>query len=556
MGTEEAQKKAELPSDWLEQHFYIPKPRDPDTGDAYTPGPIRFKDHQRRIINEALSRLPSGLFRYSTIVYSAPKKSGKSALSSGVALWLAQEYDYSRVYCLANDGKQSNDRLFGPIYNCLKLHQRLGGILKDVRPNLTETMLPNLGKIESIPCDAAGEAGAEPTGTFWSELWGFDTEAKRRLWSEMTIPPTEYGHAIRWVESYAGFQGQSDLLWQIYEEAVIRGVPHPDFLDLSSEGKPVVYVNEGAGLFCYWDHEPRMPWQSPEYYAREARLLHPTEFERIHRNHWVSAIGSFVQGEWWQGCGDTKIKPLENPKVPVVVAVDAATENDCAAIIAVTRNAGKPETDVDIRACKIFRPAGNRSTIILSDTIGRTIMEWGMRWNIVCIAYDAFQMEKLVQDYRRGQVNVDPDKVIGMSPEELHDYLMPIKAAIQRWYYKFSQNSQRAVADKQLYDMIVNQQIHWNPDDRDWDIGERGDVETLTKHIKQAGATKGKGQYRIVKLSNTMKIDGVVALAMAAHRCLTLNITNNENNLLEEMVPIPSKEVLEERLRILRINDG
>jgi phage terminase large subunit-like protein len=520
------------PSEWLEKYFWIPEPRDPVTDMLYPPGPIRLVEHQRRIIDEALSRKPNGLFKYTNIIYSAPKKSGKSTLASGVALYLTYHTPYGKIFCLANDGKQADDRLMGPILQCIDFHKANGLLLKDVKtiPSEAKAKLSNKAVIEAIPCDAAGEAGSEPTGVFLSEVHAYTSLPKRKLFTELTIPPTKWGRAIRWIDSYAGYMGVSVLLWEIYQEAVLNAVPHPDFLDLTSEGEPVVWINEGASTFCYWDHEQRLMRDVEAYYQQEARMLTPSEFERIHKNRWVSALGSFVQPEWWDACQDESIGPLLDNKTPVVIAVDAAETNDCAAIVAVTRHPKYPETDIAIRACKIFRPIPGKSVVILEDTIGKTIQEWGKKWNIVCIAYDAFQMAKLVQDYRRGQVTLDQNDIKGMNDEEINAYIKEIQRAIQRWYFRFSQQTTRSIADKQLYDMIVNQQIHWNPNDRDSDITPRGNDETLTKHVKQAGVDQTKGQYRIKKLSNDLKIDATVALSMAAERCMTLILENKENS--------------------------
>lgn len=201
---DQATKQTETPSQWLETNFYVPDPRDPVTGLELPNGPIRLADHQRRIIDEALSKNEDGRLKYSTVVYSAPKKSGKSALTSGVMLYFAHHNPNSYVACIANDGKQSTDRLYAPIYTNFRLHKQLGGIFSGVSPNRNEVILDNFTKIEPIPCDAAGEAGSQPILTCWSELWGFETETKRRVWTELTIPPTLYGRALRWVETYAG----------------------------------------------------------------------------------------------------------------------------------------------------------------------------------------------------------------------------------------------------------------------------------------------------------------------------------------------------------------
>lgn len=528
---EEETRKRILPSEWIERFYWIPRPRDPITGAVLPPGPIVLTEFQRRLLNEALKVDETGKFKYVTVIWSAPKKSGKSAIAAAVANYLAETTDFARVYCLANDGKQSSDRLYGPIRTNYILHRTHGGPLADVRPSLTELIIPrNQSKIEAIPCDATGEAGAEPTGVFISEAWGWIEESKRRLFVEMTVPPTLYGFAIRWVESYAGYIGVSDLLYDLYQLGVVQGVPHPDFSDLvGRDGEPVVYVNESARLFCYWDTKPRMIWQDDTYYEQEAKILPDMEFRRVHQNQWVSPVGSFIQPEWWDKCADPAAGLPEGSPTPVVVAVDAATSGDCAAIVAVCRNAVYPETDVDVVAAKIFKP--KRGVINLEETVGKTIREWNQKWNVQCIAYDAYQMEKLAQDYRQGKVFVPAHETEGMSADEREEYIRRQQQAVRNWYLVFNQHGQRAVADKRLYDMILNGQIHWNPNDLNSDIAERGMEETLTKHIKQAGAETKKGsQMRIEKLSRDAHVDGAVALSMAVDLCMRLNLTNRQSD--------------------------
>lgn len=67
-------------------------------------------------------------------------------------------------------------------------------------------------------------------GTYYwtgnSELWGAHEEDKNKMWAESTLSPTKYGHSFRWIESYAGFMEESDLLYSLYELGVKIGRAH------------------------------------------------------------------------------------------------------------------------------------------------------------------------------------------------------------------------------------------------------------------------------------------------------------------------------------------
>lgn len=527
---QKAEEVEELPSDWIETHFIIPTPRDPVTGQDLPAGPIKLADHQKRVINEALSKV-NGRFKYSTVIYSAPKKSGKSAIASAVALYMASKTPYGQIYCAANDGKNSKDRLYLPIWRALNFHQQRGLLHKDARVNQVEAFLSNYSHIEAIPCDASGEAGSEPTGVFFSEFWGYIEENKRRLFTEMTLPPTLYGKAIRWIESYAGFIGVSDLLWDLYTLGK-EGYPHPDFADLTGrDGEPVVWVNPRARMFMYWDTVGRMLWQNDDYYREEAQILVDSEFQRIHENQWVSPLGSFVHATWWDACADSTIpKLLEGSNVPCVLGVDAAITGDCAAVVLVTRDPHNPATDVAIRYVKIFKPLPGHP-IKIEEQIGKEIRDLAKRFNIVCVAYDNYQMEGLAQNYRRGNVTLTQTEIgyyKDRPAQELDNYLAQESRAAQRWFFQFGQNAPRAEADKRLHDMVIARQLHFDPNDQNSDINERGDEESLGLHIKQAGKKNSGNQMRIEKLADKAHIDAAVALSMAVDRCMTLEIDNRE----------------------------
>lgn len=457
---------------WAHRHFWVEDRSEPESGTELGSGPILLANHQRRIIRAALERDAAGRFRWTTVVYSCPKKSGKTRVAAMVAAWLAATMGpFQEVYCLANDGKQSADRVLAAIKKANELG-RLGWT-----DRLTSVTLPNGSFVEAVPVDPTGEAGANPTATFWSEMWGFRLSAKERLWSEFTIPPTRFGRAIRWVESYAGYTGESPVLEQLYHEGVTEGAPHPGFPDLP------VTINERARLFCYWDTVGRMAWQTPEYYQAEAALLHPSEFERIHRNTWVSAVGQAIPLEVWDRCADMTMPALD-PRTPVVLGLDAGVSGDCTALVAVSRHPVRHD-EVAIRAVEVWEPpAGGQMDYTV--TIEASVRRWCSTHNVVCVTYDPYQLHKMATDLRKAGLG---------------------------WFVEFSQGAQRAVADKQFVDLALSRKVAHNGD------------ATLRQHVGNAAAkTEGEKSLRFVKRSDKLKIDAVVAASMACWQCLRLNL--------------------------------
>ena len=474
------------PAWWLENKFWIEDPRDPVTGEIFEPGPIRLADHQKRILRAALTKI-NGLFPYSTVLFSTIKKSGKTRLAAGVAAWYAAtQGGYNEVYCLANDGKQSSDRILSAVRKSVILSPAI-----DWRTTQTRIVLPNGTFIEAIPCDPTGQAGSNPGLTVWSELWGYRHEHKERLWTEMTIPPTRHGKAFRWVESYAGFSGESITLEQLYETGVKRGQRHPLFPEIP------VYVNVPARMFCYWDEGEaarRMPWQTEEYYTEEAHMLTEGEFSRIHLNKWAQSVAKAIPIEWWDRLEDVvrdghELPPL-NYHEPVVLGADAAITHDCCALVAVTRHPAR-HSETAVRAVRVWKPPKGGS-IDLEATIEAAIREFCAHYNVVMVAYDKYQLHMMMTNLR--------------------------KEGLTR-FFQFDQGTRRALADKQLYDKIVRREITHNGS------------SLLRTHVDNAAAKDNTGKYRFVKMdvstirgATAKPIDALVATSMADYEATRLNL--------------------------------
>ena len=73
--------------------------------------------------------------------------------------------------------------------------------------------------IVPIASDYKGAAGSRHNLVVYDEIWGFESEKARRLYEELTPPPTESSTWIL-IVTYAGFLGESDLLESIYQRGL------------------------------------------------------------------------------------------------------------------------------------------------------------------------------------------------------------------------------------------------------------------------------------------------------------------------------------------------
>ncbi len=454
------------PVTWIETEFYIPE----------LSGPIQLAPYQRAVLHEAYRTDGAGRFVYSVVVWSDLKKSAKSSIAAAVALERATRLTWGSIKIIANDLKQSDSRVAFYARRAIELN-KTGFKDWHIKPSGYQIVTPQRTTIEAIPVDPKGEAGGTDDFICFSELWAANQNAAQRMWTEMTLSPTKYGTSQRWVESYAGFSGESPLLEQLYETGVKQGrqLTLPDAPpDLE------IYANDAARMLVLWNTVPHCEWQTEEYYAQEAAVLTPGEFNRVHRNQWATSESTFVPGDWWKSCqGDI---PDFDPRTPVIVGMDAGVSSDCFALVGVS----KQEDTIYVRFTRVWKPPKNGK--IDFDVIERVIREELTKsFNVVQIAFDAHQLHQMSTRLMRDGV---------------------------AWLKDFGQSGPRLVADKSLYDLI-----------RDRRIVHDGDP-ILTEHILNANA-KSEGEIdklRIVKRSAMLKIDAAVALSMAASEAMRLNI--------------------------------
>ena len=290
-----------------EQEYYLKE----------TGRPIVLAEHHKRILNHAFRPDAEGKFLYNTIVLSMPKKSGKTELAGMIAYAFLRLYG-GDVISIANDQEQAESRMFLRVKETLELMKKLA--LKQYEQVVDDEHLekdriiikgrigfrdrgqwnPGPHELRFIASDYGGEAGAMNALTVFDELWAFSTERGERLWMELPPIPT-LPVSLRLVTTYAGFYGESELLYSIYDAAV-----SPDPMTDEPRGERVPGLDDLpcyrlGKTFVYWDHEARMPWHTEEFL--EAARNDPAfrgregEYRRLWENRWTTGEEAFIPME-------------------------------------------------------------------------------------------------------------------------------------------------------------------------------------------------------------------------------------------------------------------
>lgn len=206
-----------------------------------------------------------------------------------------------------------------------------------------------------------------------------------------------------------------------------------------------------------------------------------TRYARLRLGEWVYAdddesfLGSISM---WDAC----VEPLASltTRQPMVLGMDAAISGDTFALVGVTKHGSDR---LAMRLCQVWEPNGQPLDYGKIEADIRAIIK---QYNIVQIAYDPYQAHYLAQ--------------------RLADVV---------WCEPFSQQARRLESDAALRQLIMTRQLVHD-----------GSSPVIRQHLMNANAKVDETGHRlrIVKRDASQKIDSVVALSMAAHAALGLNL--------------------------------
>lgn len=464
---------------WVQSEFYIPE----------TNSPMSLHWLQKAALAEAMRTDDEGKFIYATVMWGDIKKSAKTAIGAARALWTAVHVPYAQVRVVGNDLKQAKSRLYEYISRCIELNKRLTEE-SGAREVGNRIEFANHSYIEAIAVDPKGEAGGGDDVVVFTELWGASTQAHVKLWSELTLSPLKYGWSQRWCESYAGVRGQSPLLEMIYDRCVVEkpedkenklGGKRIEKIVINDKGEEVkapFYTDDTGNIFCLWNREPHLPWQTEAYYDNERATNPDDEFIRIHRNTFIESQQRYIDENTLRSCFGQP-KPLTRRTV-MVLASDAAYANNHYGLVGVTYDAEKDLVEL-VYEQEWIAPKGREVDLSQPEKVVRRLHE---KHIVLVWAYDPYQLKRTAQS---------------LGSNELGD---PIET------YEFNQQGKRSIADKALLDRMSTADIILPSDSRTVEHLRNADMmvidERRVRIVRRQGSTGGA-------------VDLAVSLSMATY---------------------------------------
>jgi hypothetical protein len=189
---------------------------------------------------------------------------------------------YPEAYVIANDQEQAQSRVFEM---CRRIINASPLLRDEAQITQYKISFPAFNAtIQAIASDAGSAAGSHAVVSGFDELWAYTSERSRRLWDEMTPPPTRQ-IAFRLTVTYAGFEGESVLLEELYRRGKAQPLVGDDLYG-------------GDGLLMFWSHKPIAPWQDEDWLTL-MRRERASAYARQVLNEFASSSSRFVDLNKW-----------------------------------------------------------------------------------------------------------------------------------------------------------------------------------------------------------------------------------------------------------------
>ena len=449
--------------------------------------PIVLRPWQKELLNHIFAVRDDGRFKHRTALVGMPRKSGKSALSSGIALWsLFLGENGGEVYSCAADRDQARI-VFGDAKKMIEAEPELMSQAKLYRDAIE---IPSTGSVYRVlSSEAFTKEGLSPTLVVYDEL---HAAPNRELFDVMTLGMGARREPLLLAITTAGVKtdntGQDSVAYSLYQygQKVARGeVDDPSFFmswwespTESNHRDPEVWklANPAFGDL-----------NSIEDFESAVKRTPEAEFRTKRTNAWVSSQTAWLPNNAWES---RLIKKEIDKDVPVILGFDGSFSGDASVIVGVTI---EEVPHVFLVEAWEKQPEDTDDWRVDSLEVENSIIEACSRMNVKEIACDPFRWQRTMQ--------------------VLQDAGLPIVE------WPSTSASRMIPACSKFYDAVVSEKLtnDGNP--------------LLTRHISNAVVKVDRLGPRIVKehRGSPRKIDGAVASIIAFDRA---TVSRSESEVL------------------------
>lgn len=444
-----------------------------------------LRDWQRELIRHIYAEDSQGGFRHRVALVGLPRKNGKSALASTLAL--ADLYLLggrgAEVYSIAAEKEQARI-VFADAKRIIEAHEDLSKLAKLYRDAIEIPTTSSVYRV--LSAEAYSKEGLSPTSVWADELHAHPT---RELYDVMSLAMGARGSLAHMVAiTTAGVRadqtGKDSIAYTEFQrgQRISRGEDSdPSFFmawwsasDDADHRKPETWAiaNPGLGDIC-----------AVEDFESAVRRTPEPEFRTKRMNQWVSSINSWLPAGAWDSCRDEfEIKPDDE----IVLGFDGSFSGDASVIVGATI----PKDDEPVRVFMV--KAWEKDLQIHDDD-----------WRV-----DIGEVEDTIRAFCASHPNVreiacDPFRW-QRSMQALEDAGLPIVE------WPSTSPARMVPACAKFYDAVMEGKLKHDGDG------------TLARHLDNAAVKIDRLGPRIVKenRNSPRKIDAAVAAVIAVDRAL------------------------------------
>ncbi len=352
---------------------------------------IVLRDWQEKLLDNIFAVRDDGRFKNRTAYVGMPRKNGKSALSSGIALWgLFMGEQGGEIYSCAADRDQARI-VFGDAKKMIEAEPELLAQAKLYRDAIE---IPSTGSVYRVlSSEAYTKEGLSPTLVIMDELHALPN---RELFDVMQLGMGARREPLLLAITTAGVKsdqtGQDSVAYNLYQygQKVSRG----EFDDPS--------------FFMAWweapidlDHRDPETWKlanpafgdlnSVEDFESAVKRTPESEFRTKRTNAWVSSQTAWLPNGAWEA---REIKREVDKDIPVILGFDGSFSGDASVIMGVTV---EDEPHVFLIEAWEKQPNDSEEWRVDSLEVENAIIQACNKYNVKEIACDPFRWQRSMQ---------------------------------------------------------------------------------------------------------------------------------------------------------------